>query len=250
MASEVGNGSSTLFWTDRWLHGKSINKLAPRLFAAVSVRRRKDRTVLEALTNMNWVLDITGALTVGVLIEYLQLWDLLEDRPLQPDVEDVHYWRLSLDGRYSAMATYESLFQGATQFGPWERIWKSCAPPKCRFFLWLVAHKRCWTVDRLARHGLPHKEQCLLCDQEEESIDHLLVSCVFSRQFWFHLFRQVGLQAYSPQPGTTSFFYWCENTSMAANGLAREGINSLIVLGAWILWNIVITVFLMAKHPT
>jgi len=25
---------------------------------------------------------------------------------------------------------------------------------------------------------------CLLCDQEEESIQHILVSCVFSREIW------------------------------------------------------------------
>jgi hypothetical protein len=83
---------------------------------------------------------------------------------------------------------YGGLFLGATSFSPWERIWKTWAPPKCHFFMWLVAHKRCWTTDRLARRGLPHPECCPLCDQADESIDHLLVTCVFSRQFWFHMF--------------------------------------------------------------
>ena len=45
---------------------------------------------------------------------------------------------------------------------------------------WLVTHNKCWTVDRLARRGLPHPEFCPLCDQEEETIDHLLVHCVFA----------------------------------------------------------------------
>ena len=88
--SEVGNGAATLFWTDRWLHGQSIADLAPRLFATISVRRRKKRTVQEALTNQAWISDIQGALTVGVLIEYLHLWDILFDFQLHPDSGDKH----------------------------------------------------------------------------------------------------------------------------------------------------------------
>ena len=33
--SEVGDGTKTLFWTDRWLHGQCIADLAPRLFAII-----------------------------------------------------------------------------------------------------------------------------------------------------------------------------------------------------------------------
>jgi len=57
-------------------------------------------------------------------------------------------------------------FIGAIQFKPWEKIWKSWASGKCKFFMWLVAHDKCWMADRLARKGLPHPEHCLLCDQE------------------------------------------------------------------------------------
>ena len=137
----------------------------------------------QALTNQTWVSDIQGTLTVGVIMEYLQLWDLLYDFELQPEMEDSHIWRLSASGQYSTKSAYDSLFMGKIHFRPWERIWKTWAPAKCRFFLWLVAHKRCWTSDRLARCGLPHPEKLPLCDQADESIDHLLIASVFSRQF-------------------------------------------------------------------
>ena len=39
--SEVGNGSHTLFWTDRWLHGQCIVDLAPRLYATVPKEKKK-----------------------------------------------------------------------------------------------------------------------------------------------------------------------------------------------------------------
>jgi hypothetical protein len=31
MQSEVGNGASTLFWSDRWIAGQRVADIAPRL---------------------------------------------------------------------------------------------------------------------------------------------------------------------------------------------------------------------------
>jgi hypothetical protein len=237
VSSEVGDGAHTLFWTDRWLHGRCIQELAPRLFAAIPKRRTKQRTVKEALTNRAWIADIKGALTVGVIVDYLHLWDIVSATDLQPEREDKHIWRLSSNGQYSAKSAYEGFFLGATPFAPWELIWKTWAPPKCRFFMWLVAHNKCWTADRLARRGLPRPGCCPLCDQEEETINHLLVACVFAREFWFHLLRQVGLHALSPQPGENSFLDWWDRANGATSELLRQGVNSLIMLGAWTIWS-------------
>jgi hypothetical protein len=64
--------------------------LAPRLFAVIPKRIVNSRTVQEAITNRNWNSDIKGTLTVGVLTNYLQLWDLLSDFELQPGIKDKH----------------------------------------------------------------------------------------------------------------------------------------------------------------
>jgi hypothetical protein len=59
-------------------------------------------------------------------------------------------------------------------------------------------------ADRLAKGGLlpikkkgrtPHPAACPLCDQEEESIQHLLLSSVFAQQVWFIIFQWLGLAA-------------------------------------------------------
>jgi hypothetical protein len=120
----------------------------------------------------------------GVLAQYLSVWDLVSHLVLQPEVEDTHIWRFSASGKYSAKSAYEAMFIGSIQFRLWERIWKTWAPNKCKFFLWLAACDRCWTADRLVRKGLGHPEKCPFCDQEEEMINHLLLSCVFYRQAW------------------------------------------------------------------
>ncbi|TVU04225.1 hypothetical protein EJB05_50204, partial [Eragrostis curvula] len=85
--------------------------------------------------------------TIGVIVEYLHLWDILLDLELQHGVNDTHFWRLSSNGVYSAKSAHESMFLGSITFEPYSRIWKTWAPPKCRFFMWLVAHNRCWTAD-------------------------------------------------------------------------------------------------------
>jgi len=55
-----------------------VADVAPRLFAAVAIRRRKKRTVQEALTNA-WISDIQGARTVGFITDFFRLWGLLSD---------------------------------------------------------------------------------------------------------------------------------------------------------------------------
>lgn len=145
------------------------------------------------MTGRMWVSDIQGAITIGVIVEYLHLWDILLDLELQPGVNDTHLWKLSVTGMYSATSAYEGLFLESISFEPYERIWTTWAPTKCRFFIWLVAHRRCWTADRLAHRGMDHLEHCPLCDQEDETIDQLLVSYVFARQFWFLFLPQSGL---------------------------------------------------------
>jgi hypothetical protein len=43
------------------------------------------------------------------------------------------------------------------------------------------------------------------CGQSLESINNLLTSCVFAREFWFKLLERVGLQEFAPQPEVLSF---------------------------------------------
>jgi len=102
--------------------------------------------------------------------------------------------------------------------------------------MWLVVHNECWTAYRLAQRGLQHHQKCLLCDQEEETINHLLVSCVFSRQFWFELLQKFGPQILAPQPAEPSFEVWWSRSNEIVADQDRQGLNSLIILGAWSLW--------------
>ncbi|WVZ88874.1 hypothetical protein U9M48_035341 [Paspalum notatum var. saurae] len=232
----VRNGKQTLFWKDRWLHGWCLEDLAPKLFALVPKRRINRRTVHDALLNHECVKDIQGALSIEVILEFLDLADCLADFELQPDVLDSHIWRFSPSEQYSSKSAYENFFQGSISFSPWERIWKSWAPNTCKFFIWLAAHKRCWTADRLAKRNLPHPATCPLCDQEEERIDHVLTNCVFARQFLLNLLRCFNLQNLAPLAEDESLDGWWSRESFRVHDLVQRGFNSLVILGACTLW--------------
>lgn len=102
--------------------------------------------------------------------------------------------------------------------------------------MWLAAHNRCWTADRLARRGLQHPGKCLLCDQEEENLQHLLIGCVVARQCWYFILHSVGLSHLAPAVSEPSFDAWWERVAAAVTGEVRKGLNSLIILGAWCIW--------------
>ncbi|WVZ62593.1 hypothetical protein U9M48_012327 [Paspalum notatum var. saurae] len=151
VVSIVGNGQSTLFWSDRWLDGKTVAELAPSLFKAIPKRLIN----AHAVHNQTWVSDIRGVLSVRVLSEYLLIWELVDNIVLQPEIPDQHKWKLSQTGSYSSRSAYAAFFEGLVKFGPWRRVWKTWALMRCKFFIWLAQHKRCWTADRLAKRSLP-----------------------------------------------------------------------------------------------
>jgi hypothetical protein len=68
-------------------------------------------------------------------------------------------------------------------------------------------------------------------------MDHLLVFCVFARQFWYLLLRQVGLHSLAPQPTELIFDEWWEKAHITTSGLTKKCLDSLTILGAWMIWN-------------
>jgi hypothetical protein len=154
--TDIGDGSNTLFWKDRWLHGKKVKDIAPNICDMVPKRIANKQKASEALQNLNWTADFRRALSVTTILEFMVLFQQVEEVTLQSGVPDTHIWRLSSTGQYSARSAYTALFQGDVFFEPVERIWKSWAPGKCKFFMWLVEHNKCWTADRLARRGMDH----------------------------------------------------------------------------------------------
>jgi len=179
----LGDGKKTKFWLSAWLHGRRPKDIAPNLY---NLSRNKQWTVAEALQTNNWVRQIRNAhsLCTTHLAEFVQLWGLVQEVPLRNDQADDIKWKFSPAGVYSAKSAYKAQFLGSTAVPALSSIWKTWAPPKCKFFAWLIFQNRVWTADRLASRGWPHNTSCALCRQTMESALHLLAECRFTRRIW------------------------------------------------------------------
>ncbi|GJM91708.1 hypothetical protein PR202_ga08112 [Eleusine coracana subsp. coracana] len=113
-----------MFWTNRWIHGCSVQNLAPSVFAVVPMRIRDNRSVAEALVDEQWILDIQGGLSWTGIRELLRLCDCLENIALT-DQEDRHVWNLVESGHYSSRSAYKAYFFGSISFEPWKQLWKA-----------------------------------------------------------------------------------------------------------------------------
>ncbi|WVZ78989.1 LOW QUALITY PROTEIN: hypothetical protein U9M48_026623, partial [Paspalum notatum var. saurae] len=205
----LGNGSTALFWVDNWLDGLPLEAIAPNLVKAVPTRFRS-RTVREGLLNRAWISDIRGTLTEAMVIEYVEVWEKVQQVTLNEAAQDRFRWRWESDGVYSSASAYRACFMGSIRFLGAKFIWKAKVPPKVKFFAWLAAQDRCWTSERRRRHGLQDDDQCALCDQEVESINHLLLQCSFSR-------------------------HWALVRKRTAKEF-RHGLDAVIILVCWLLW--------------
>ncbi|GJN40630.1 hypothetical protein PR202_gb29876 [Eleusine coracana subsp. coracana] len=214
--------------------GCCIGDLTPNVISAVLLKTRKTRTVTEALENNTWPSDIQGGLLLIGQYEYFLLSDVIQELGLTQE-QDHHSWRFKASGIFSSRSAYQAFFQGLVTFEPWRLIWKTWVQGKCRIFLWLAIRNRCWTADRLQKRGLEHPERCVLCDQEEEMIQHILTSCVFARQFWNKILTPLGFGIAVPSHQDTIFATWWRKSSKRIPKEKRKGYNSVVAMGAWLL---------------
>jgi len=117
-------------------------------------------------------------------------------------------WKWTADKTFSTASAYQAFFIGQHPVEGARLLRKARAPPKCKFFIWLVLHDRCWTPARRRRHGLQDDDSCVHCEQSQETIDHLLINCPFSRELWFNLLRKLGWESVSPSAHELGLVTW------------------------------------------
>ena len=181
-----------------------------------------------------WITDIQGALSPLALWQYVQLWVRVRDFELS-EGPDTLLWRWTTDAQYSSKSCYDFLFEGAIVSSSWRLKWRTWAPPRVKFFVWIACQNRCWTADRLASRGLQHPPRCPLCDQSDETMRHLLVACPFSRSIWHEVLSWVRSTA-APPDVENDFIEWWLKVSQSTPKALRKGTSSLVMLTTWWIW--------------
>jgi hypothetical protein len=96
----------------RWINGRSVAELAPRLYGCIPKRRRKARTVADGLQGNRLALDIHGIIGVPEIGEYLLLWQTIAHTVLT-NKADLLRWKWNTNSTYSAHSAYLATFHGS-----------------------------------------------------------------------------------------------------------------------------------------
>ena len=108
-------------------------------------------------------------------------------------------------------------------------------PNHMRFFTWLVYQDLCWTANPLARHGLPRTPRCPLCDQQLETMLHLLIDWV-SRKVWHEVLAWRRSTSTALMVSTCPINRW-QSMCSVSTPTRSGGVASLIMLSVWLTSN-------------
>jgi len=233
----VNNGKTARFWTASWIDGTSPALLFPDLY---SHSKRKNRTVFEAMTNDQWVRDVSHDLTVGLISEFVQLWTLVEEAHFDPSsaAEDTITWTRTASGEYTAKSAYLMQFDGGASSLYPKTVWHVWAPSRCKIFLWLLLQNRVWTADRLLMREWPNSYFCPLCYRNLETAQHLSSECEESRRIWAEVSSWVGSPGLDPtnRNATDTLMDWFHGLAGDSSSTMATGSRSLAILVTWSIW--------------
>jgi hypothetical protein len=86
------------------------------------------------------------------------------------------------------------------------------------------------------KRRLDHPENCVLCDQEDKTVQHILSNCVFTRQFWHNILTPIGLSSVGPKRRDSDFTEWRRKALTKIPKSKRKGFNSMVILRVWSIW--------------
>jgi len=149
--------------------------------------------------------------------------------------EDKITWTLENSGEYSAKSAYEVQFAGQITSNYPVLIWKIWAPPKCKFFVWLLLQDRPWTAARLQLRGWKNNYFCALCERNQETAQHLFFECTYSRSVWQLVASWSSCDSLNPANWRDEL--GLEDWYRQTLGTGGKKGHKLAILTLWIIWN-------------
>jgi hypothetical protein len=182
-----GNGTSFLFWLDKWKLDGSYVPLCqrfPRLFSYVlddkmsasQVYMFEDRASLFHLP-----------LSAQAYGELGELQRLLDDHPLSGEKDA---WTFQWGDTYRPSKFYAHIHAHLQAPPVFKWLWKSACIMKLKVFAWLLLSDRLNTRDLLVRRNwkVTEDKHCVLCvTRSYEDRFHLFFECNFSQRVWNYL---------------------------------------------------------------
>jgi hypothetical protein len=213
--------------------GRRPKDVAPLLQAKM---KKKKRTMVEALRNNTWIrdLDYRTSFTTAHLSQFITLWQLVIAAELQQEQEDQITWTQTTHGEYTTASAYKARFSSCVSNPHIAIICKTWAPPKCKFFAWLIVQNKVWTSDLLDHREWDHNPSRHLCRATMETAHHLFASCRYTRWVWGLVAQWTGLTDLKPtewRHSATTLQWWRNITTTP--DIPRKAVCTVALLVMW-----------------
>ena len=107
--------------------------------------------------------------------------------------DDIVRWMEIKNGVFSVKSMYKALESRSSIPFPMKTIWSTCVQPKLCFFASEATWGKFLTLDQLYKIGFVLANRCFLCQECEETVNHLLLHCAKTRELWELLFALFGI---------------------------------------------------------
>lgn len=130
-------------------------------------------------------------------------------------------WAESPNGKFSIKSAWNSVRHRETVVGWHKLVWFKNLIPRHAIILWMAIRGKLYTQDKLVSMGIIQINRCVLCKEEEETLDHLFSSCPFTARIWSLLCDRCALPR--------SHRRWETNVEWLSRNFSDKSLLSLIV---------------------
>ena len=177
----IGDGCRTSFWLDHWLPTGQLADTFPALFTHAKEPDASVAKVCSQPLRGHFAYRLSHIATA----ELAMLEEIVEEVVLQ-DMPDCRKCPLAeKDGTLRAGPIYRARMslQENTPCPFYKFVWSNCAPPRVRFFAWLLVQEKIQCKTNLRFKNVVDDAECEVCRVAVESPDHLILHCTIATQF-------------------------------------------------------------------
>lgn len=162
-----------------------------------------------------------------------RLISIVETIKLTREKEDIWLWTLYKNGNFSLKSCVDIFGDTGMYDEIWKYMWRLKVPSKVKFFLWFIIRDRLLITDNLIKKGMCLPNICLLCYQEEETANHILLHCPYSKEVQDAVLNEIGVTQVFPRSIREFFGGWHLRRALLK---IRKALSLVLPTVWWSIW--------------
>ena len=192
-----------------WCGVEALCNRFPNLFNLATNREAKVADMWDIREGDGcWSPTFLRSLNDRELEKMTRFLQILHDHKFRPTGVDKLTLKNAMDKGFSVKSMYKGFDVSPALDFPHRMVWNPVVPPKIGVFAWEVVWGKMLTLDQLKRRGMTFANRCFMCEEEEETIDHLLIHCKLAKMLWDLILSIVGISWVFPQSVLHTLLAW------------------------------------------